>query len=167
MPQFLFGLQNVLWGMCVCLDWQLYLIYSYSSLVSYLREFLVVRWTVPLLLLPWTRISQSHCSFPLPSLPPRVPSPWSPRLLLETQQTKHQNTKPAAGESEPLRRIIELCLMTSDFSKNIQSHMWLCSFSMLPNHQMRHQALCKVGCQPLKSPSGVCVGYHGHFITPG
>ena len=41
------------------------------------------------------------------------------------------------------------------------------TFSKLANHQIRHQATNKVGCQPgdciwpLQSSSGVCVGMYG------
>ena len=40
-----------------------------------------------------------------------------------------------------------LCLMTPGLSKDIRCHEWP-YFSKLTNHQIRHQATHKVGCQP-------------------
>ena len=51
-------------------------------------------------------------------------------------------------------------------SNDIQCHV-LPYFSKFANHQIKHQATHKVGCQPgdciwsLESSSGVCVGIYG------
>ena len=57
------------------------------------------------------------------------------------------------------------CLMTPGLSKEIWCHVWN-NFSKLVNHQTRHQATHKMGCQPgdciwsLQSSSGVCMGMY-------
>ena len=65
--------------------------------------------------------------------------------------------------------------MTLGLSKDIQCHDH--TFSLLANHQSRHQATGKLGCQPGDSrvtfnlPQGfvkvvwVCTGEHTHFVT--
>ena len=67
------------------------------------------------------------------------------------------------------------CLMTLGLNMDIQCYVWTILFPILANHQIRHQASHREGCQPgncrwsLYLPRGfvwVCMGWHTYFITP-
>ena len=98
-------------------------------------------------------------------------SPIPTHIPISTISKVSKELKYCQPSNSQIQYSTVLCsLMAPGLSEYIRCHVWP-YFLELANHQIRHQATHKVGCQPgdciwlFKFSSGVCVGMYGLTLT--